>query len=568
MEKKPKGHHSQARAETSWEARWAVRQAKDSAEPSEFFQPPPRPDTQSADCTIEPAEDAQPVEKVEVTARHALLGTEVQIWLPQRAKFKHVKRALAKCLGAEEFLTRGQVLHKFDGVYKPYKDSAPLGEVRNVLVMCPGLQRFEADEAAAKLSDAELSEEELAEAVSAEGCQAEQNSGELSRRAAAGHNAAWRNRAPALGSPDIVRAVGSGFGFGVRRRKKAAQLEDVNKPQARARSKAPRLNKQQALALQMELLEGFTAPDFQAELRAFAGRRGEFASHAEFVLARQDLFLTVQSRVLPAHGLEGSRIGVVQMMAALGPLLHDREVMRLGDEIHKLLGVDLSPDNFRALCKQCGDLKTEDLADAREAAKAREARATEAKQSERQKVEDGVSRLSIPSRRSVDKEVPSLPAPVPIPRSWYEDARGQDGGVIGHDIRSFLDALPFPRWSSPIPPLCMSIAGSWNGFLPQPMQWMAGLFMYPVTVGPTGGEKFHLFLDGKRDSSVYPSAPDANHYDDYIICGPNASGAGRSWQIGKGYPDAEDSSCPSMRFAIVAALDAGAAVKLVGWQQF
>lgn len=97
---------------------------------------------------------------VVVLARHAIHGAEVRVRLPARAKFKHVKRALAKFLGNDEMLRRGQLMSKQSGTYSAYKDGQPIGDVREVLVVCAELAAGLGAEAA--LSDGELSPAEEA----------------------------------------------------------------------------------------------------------------------------------------------------------------------------------------------------------------------------------------------------------------------------------------------------------------------------------------------------------------------------------------------------------------------
>lgn len=73
-----------------------------------------------------------------------------------------------------------------------------------------------------------------------------------------------------------------------------------------------------AVALQGDLMEAFARPDFQRALdelhREHPDKKG-----LQFVKRRNELFLTVQSVVLPKYGFEGSPAGVLRMMAAFKP---------------------------------------------------------------------------------------------------------------------------------------------------------------------------------------------------------------------------------------------------------
>jgi len=278
-----------------------------------------------------------------------------------------------------------------------------------------------------------------------------------------------------------------------------------------------------------------------------AHHKCEFSSHAKYLQARQELLLKVQCKVLPRHGFEGSSVGVMDMMAALGAFVNDEEVVTLGREINDLLGIAMPPMSWHALSKQCNAIRG-------------------AVNRER----DG----EVGQRRRCGMKGTPLPAPAPIPRSWMDcrdifDASMQSGDLaLAPGIPAFHDALPFARWPSPIPPLSLFIAGTWSMHQPRLMQWAAGLFMYPIKVGESGQEKFWILQDGKHNRLIYPSIADANHLDEYTICGPDAGSAGKSWHIGKGYPDAEDGATPNMRLSIVAVINAEAKVKMVGWQPF
>ncbi|CAE7833219.1 unnamed protein product [Symbiodinium sp. CCMP2592] len=91
-----------------------------------------------------------------------------------------------------------------------------------------------------------------------------------------------------------------------------------------------------ALSLQEELMEGFGKPEFQRTLAQLV-RAHPTKAGAEFLRKRTELFLSVQSVVLPRYGFEGSPKGVVQMMAAYAPHGHCPEVGWNNDQLNKLL---------------------------------------------------------------------------------------------------------------------------------------------------------------------------------------------------------------------------------------
>mmetsp|Transcript_24596 Transcript_24596/g.69121 ORF Transcript_24596/g.69121 Transcript_24596/m.69121 type:complete len:317 (+) Transcript_24596:117-1067(+) len=95
------------------------------------------------------------------------------------------------------------------------------------------------------------------------------------------------------------------------------------------------LTREQALALCAELLAGFSAAGFQAQLRALPGRPG---AHG-YVPGRSELALTVQGRVLPRYGFPGTTAGVQAMLDAVAPFLGDTVVSMLVGEIDEKLGL-------------------------------------------------------------------------------------------------------------------------------------------------------------------------------------------------------------------------------------
>ena len=103
---------------------------------SAAFSPPARPqgcDAGDGDGAGEDAAAGGGRGQVVVLARHVFRGTEIPVRLPRRAKFKHVKRALARLLQNDQIVTQGELLRKEGGRYRGFQDRSvikpPLGHV-------------------------------------------------------------------------------------------------------------------------------------------------------------------------------------------------------------------------------------------------------------------------------------------------------------------------------------------------------------------------------------------------------------------------------------------------------
>ncbi|CAE8603444.1 unnamed protein product [Polarella glacialis] len=91
-----------------------------------------------------------------------------------------------------------------------------------------------------------------------------------------------------------------------------------------------------ALSLQEELMDSYAKPQFQQALAEIL-REHPSKSGLQFFKKRNDLFLTVQSLVLPKYGFEGNSKGVVQMMSAYGPHGQCQEVAWNNEQLNQLL---------------------------------------------------------------------------------------------------------------------------------------------------------------------------------------------------------------------------------------
>lgn len=238
--------------------------------------------------------------------RHAIRGSEIEVQVKENATFLDVKRAIAKQVRSDDILERGQLVTKDQGVYVGYKDHHRVGVVRSILVVCVDLSvdaprtssEEEEDEEEAE-AEVEVKEEEQQRQQDHRGCLGESN----------------------------LREEGATIKYSERVAALAGASSHVE----------PTLTLKQALAMQRELREGFMGETFQLNLRVLEAAY-EPDSPA-FVKARQNLMLSVQSRVLPRYNFEGSMIGVYKMLGACKPWVDDPEFERMGNEIYEFCGI-------------------------------------------------------------------------------------------------------------------------------------------------------------------------------------------------------------------------------------
>eukprot|EP00418_Pyrodinium_bahamense_P082025 CAMPEP_0179071118 /NCGR_PEP_ID=MMETSP0796-20121207/31369_1 /TAXON_ID=73915 /ORGANISM="Pyrodinium bahamense, Strain pbaha01" /LENGTH=356 /DNA_ID=CAMNT_0020768227 /DNA_START=1 /DNA_END=1071 /DNA_ORIENTATION=- len=311
--------------------------------------------------------------RIRVTARHAVRGTEIKVFVPKKAKFKHIKKALARRLDNPEILTKGQLLNKVDGAYTAYKDSDPVDDVEEVLALGFDLSVAEGSGSrmAACLSDSELTEEER-DWVTVEYVGAKE-------KTSRGHGAAVPSAVPRRG-PHVAQADRETASSTARQPGKVAtvaiggdranswQLPRVGglaRPRLRPRMPAApvpaqraagveghRLTKAEAMSLFTELYELYKEDEFQEELRLLR-EEAEYMSRTDFVQTRQDLFFLVQRQVLPRYGFEESQAGVFRMMAAVGPFVEDADFVHLATKVNELVGIDNPPERWASLQQAC-----------------------------------------------------------------------------------------------------------------------------------------------------------------------------------------------------------------------
>merc|ERR1712046_151853 len=92
----------------------------------------------------------------------------------------------------------------------------------------------------------------------------------------------------------------------------------------------------------MGLYLGFREGIFQGRLQALRDRHDP--DSPEYVVLRQRLFLTVQAPILRKYGFEGSLAGVLKMMGAMQPFIHDSDFVAIAAEVNEMMGVDLPPE--------------------------------------------------------------------------------------------------------------------------------------------------------------------------------------------------------------------------------
>jgi hypothetical protein len=111
-------------------------------------------------------------------------------------------------------------------------------------------------------------------------------------------------------------------------------------PKRTPKESGAQLTLQGAKAMQRDLIKGFSTDEFQNSLRELCAKH-EDPNGRKFKMERQKLFLSVQSTVLPQHGLEGSAKGVFLMMEQMNRVgaFADQEFIDLGNQLNTLLGL-------------------------------------------------------------------------------------------------------------------------------------------------------------------------------------------------------------------------------------
>jgi len=229
--------------------------------------------------------------------KHAVDLTVVTVQVSEDATYWDVKKAVADKLGRDQVLKTSRLVKKSgNGTYRSYRDSDQILGVREVLVLGADLSQENDDVGSGP--------------IKTNGFTFRMNPEDMGAQA----TPAATGKAPAKAAGASVKAAG-----------------------APAKAQPRMLPLPQALALQKELLEGFSSDTFQRQLE----RLEATLTGPQFMRERNKLFQTVQSAVLPKYGFEGTPEGVLEMVSALRPLaMHHSEIQSVGAEINKLLRLD------------------------------------------------------------------------------------------------------------------------------------------------------------------------------------------------------------------------------------
>jgi len=463
--------------------------------------------TVDAGSPANPCQQVVPATTLEVIARHAIQGTQVKVTLPRRAKFKHIKQALAKFMGTDEILTRGQLMRKESGIYSAYKDSKQICDVRQVLVVCADFSALgdQCEDMSCSLNEDEVSDAD--EIISSEG------------------------------------------------------VDPKSIPFTRSR----------AISLQKELLQGFMDPRFQKELAQLQKRsNGGSLTPMESSKLKQDLLLTVQAKVLPNYGFDGTPNGVLKMLGAMGPFVKDAEFMDLGKHINELIGVESPPSSWGDLAKSCKKLESIPEPEVPKNWKQRWPR------NPRFELGFGSGMGAAPPRALIAQAQPESPRYERRPErrrsSWTERQSYGDEDSEGNSLEEAEDeeqSLHFEPWPNGRPhPFRLCVVGTFNMNTPQEMDYDAqsSMFICPLQVGEDGDETFELWINGRHDQVVYPSTYDAWRMTQHEVRlgGPDES-KGRRWRLDK---ERDEHVCPGQKFVVVAGLDKDGKITAVDWQFF
>lgn len=315
------------------------------------------------------------------------------------------------------------------------------------------------------------------------------------------------------------------------------------------------MTRQQALALQHDLYIGFLDPIFQRKLNILESthQRGS----TEHVKARQKLMLSVQAKILPRYGFEGSLAGLYKMMAACGPYVEDPEFVKQGTVIYQMLGIESPAETWGKLTETLNEPPPEPPAPVPEAPVAKAKTKAKAKAAAKR---GGLGGARLAGGRL--RVQPSLAghSALPLQPTGFDDCEGVEA-AIGVDGPA---ALLVNDWRGPRPPRAkVCIAATFNQFIPQEMHYTEHGFMCSMKLSDQGWDSFQLVLDGQWERTIYPSVSEASPHRPFSVCGPDNKGHGKNWVVGK-HP--EDRASPGTEFLIAVPLTAKGGVKHVFWE--
>eukprot|EP00434_Breviolum_minutum_P011849 symbB.v1.2.010454.t1/scaffold669.1/size295035/5 len=234
------------------------------------------------------------VRDFEVLVRHAVeedhpADEEARFTVKSNATMKTVKEALIKHLGKPELLTACRLVQRVgeNGAFVSFKDSEKLNGRRALLVLGLPSLRTAGEEAA-------MLEKDQSE-------------------------------------PSPVQAATETTPTPFPRRSGVLSVE-------KTQSEPPKLTVATALALQRDLLQGFSDEDFQSKRQELV-RVYKHSDPKRFSAERQKLFLSVQKMVLPKYGFDGGPKGVFEMLQQFDQkeLVMNTTIQEQGDALNQLL---------------------------------------------------------------------------------------------------------------------------------------------------------------------------------------------------------------------------------------
>lgn len=109
-----------------------------------------------------------------------------------------------------------------------------------------------------------------------------------------------------------------------------------------------------------------------------------------------------------------------------------------------------------------------------------------------------------------------------------------DGGAGRWAVRAaHLEKLHVPRIRPGEDRL--SIAGTWTDWAMREMTWKpeGGYFYFEVQLGTKGEESFQVVINGDWKGRLYPDQADSCPHATHTLCGPDGTGEGKNWTIGR-----------------------------------
>lgn len=322
---------------------------------------------------------------------------------------------------------------------------------------------------------------------------------------------AWRRRAPAAAS------------------QARADQRTAFQPASR---KNPELTLESALSLQQDLRSGFDTPTFQRKLEAL--QRKHPKRGAAFTSARSELFLEVQSSVLPKYGYGGTHEGVVDMLAAAARWNDNEQFRKNRDSLNRLLGLD----EDGASRKQ--ELRSDTGALGSHSALSRLTRADISSAHEHLLGRPLVLQMNIP--KPEEQRLSSSVHSRSVRRQKPED--DDDDKIIPEDVptggqkaieeKEVAEALRAPAGSKDpcAPHGDCSIVGTWDDFSGKhEMMWDGSSYRVGMNLQGMREVSFLILAHDSADSRIYPSVPNARPGIPHKVLGPDGKTDQLHWTV-------------------------------------